>query len=140
MSVYLSVEPDVPDKRGRLLVVEDHEQLRASLVRFLEAMDYEVLAAADGCDGLRKAREMRPDLLICDLNMTGLPCLDLLSTLKAELPETKVIVTGTATTCERGYALGACYCLSNPISASELKAALTHCLDHESFPALDAPS
>src|SRR5262249_53684110 len=115
------------------LVIEDHKELRSALERMLQSFGYEVTTAEDGKKGLEKAKEIKPDLVFCDLNVNGLPCLDLLKALKRELPETKIIVTGADTTCEEGYRLGACYCLTNPIGLSELIAALKHCLGH-SFP------
>ena len=118
------------EKRGRLLVIEDHEELRNALVRNLEDLDYEVATAEDEKQGLNKAKEIKPDLVFCDLKHTGLPCLDILKVLKVELPETKIIVTGIETTCEEGLRFGACFCLSNPISRSDLIAALRHCLGH----------
>jgi len=121
------------EKRGKLLVIEDHKELRSALKKVLNSLNYEVTTAEDGPEGLKKAREIKPDLIFCDLNLTGIPCLDILKTLKQESPQTKVIITGTATTCEDGYKLGACYCLSNPISLLDLLNALKECLGH-SFP------
>ena len=94
------------EKRGRLLVIEDHEQLRKALVGNLEDLDYEVATAEDEKQGLIKAKAIKPDLVFCDLKHTGLPCLDVLKALKAELPETKVIVTGIETTREEDLRFG----------------------------------
>jgi DNA-binding NtrC family response regulator len=116
--------------RGKLVVIEDHKDLRDALTRLLESLGYEVMTAENARDGMDKARGTKPDLVFCDLNLTGLPCLDILKAIKEELPETKIIVTGTDTTCEIGERLGACHCLSHPISRSDLITALNHCLGH----------
>ena len=121
------------EKIGKLLVVVDHKELRSALRRILESFGYEVTTADDAKQGLDKAREIKPDLVFCDLYHNGAPCLDLLKALKRELPETKIIVTGTDTTCEEGERFGASYCLSNPIALLDLLAALKHCLGH-TFP------
>ena len=59
-------------------------------------------------------------MVFCDLNISGLPCLDLLEALIAEIPQAKFVISGTELTCEQGEKL-ACFCLSNPISASHLR-------------------
>ena len=54
------------DKK-RILVVDDEADLREMLSLRLEANGYEVLTAADGEEGLAKARKEKPDLIILDL-------------------------------------------------------------------------
>ncbi len=63
-------------KKGRILVVDDEDQIRLALVRALKARDYEVDTAADGEEALAVAEASRPDLVVLDLN---LPVLDGLS-------------------------------------------------------------
>jgi DNA-binding response OmpR family regulator len=53
--------------KKRILLVDDEEDLRKMLAFRLEAVDYEVLQAGDGKEGLDKARADRPDLVILDL-------------------------------------------------------------------------
>ena len=54
------------DKK-RILIVDDEDDLRNMLKFRLEAMDYDVSEAADGHEGLDRARSGRPDLIILDL-------------------------------------------------------------------------
>lgn len=63
-------------KRGRILVVDDEEQIRRAVGRALTARDYIVEMAADGEEALAVARTFDPDLVVLDLN---LPVLDGLS-------------------------------------------------------------
>jgi len=56
----------------KILVVEDGEFNRDLMLQLLED-DYAVVLAADGDEGLRKAEQERPDLILMDL---GLPVLD----------------------------------------------------------------
>jgi DNA-binding response OmpR family regulator len=118
------------EKRGKLLIVHDHQRLRGVIASTLERWGYEVELAEDNSEGLRKARKMKPDLVFCDLNVNGLPCLDLLKTLKRELPEAKFVITGADLARQEGEKLGACFWLSNPLTVAHLKAALYHCLGH----------
>ena len=51
----------------KVLVVEDEPELVKALELRLKTQDYEVITAFDGEEGLRKAREENPDLIILDL-------------------------------------------------------------------------
>ena len=54
------------DKK-RILIVDDEEDVLNLLKFRLEANSYEVLIASDGQEGLNKARNEKPDLVILDL-------------------------------------------------------------------------
>jgi DNA-binding response OmpR family regulator len=51
----------------RILVVEDEARVAAVIQRRLEGAGYEVITAAEGREGLSKARTLRPDLIVLDL-------------------------------------------------------------------------
>src|SRR5262245_50578887 len=53
--------------KGRILVVDDEEDLGRILKFALMAAGHEVLLAADGAEGLKQAREAAPDLVLLDL-------------------------------------------------------------------------
>lgn len=53
----------------RVLAVDDHESITKGIQLVLQRKGYEVLTASDGGEGLRKAREEKPDLIILDINM-----------------------------------------------------------------------
>ena len=53
----------------RILLVEDHEDNRNIYRTILEHFGYEVVIAADGQNGIRIAREERPDLILMDLSI-----------------------------------------------------------------------
>jgi two-component system KDP operon response regulator KdpE len=59
-------------KQGRILVVDDEEQIRRAVGRALTARDYMVEMAADGDQALRSARTFDPDLVVLDLNLPGM--------------------------------------------------------------------
>lgn len=58
---------------ARLLVVEDNEENREGLSRYLRRNGYEVLLAADGQQGVAMAARETPDLIVMDMS---LPILD----------------------------------------------------------------
>ncbi|HYN93799.1 MAG TPA: response regulator [Pilimelia sp.] len=55
-----------------VLVVEDDDDIRFTIVRILERAGHDAIAVSDGLAGLRALREHRPDLLVTDLDMPGL--------------------------------------------------------------------
>ncbi len=63
---------DRPERRRRVLVVEDNQDNAESLRLLLEFFGYEVAVAATGPDGVRLARAGRPDVVLCDIGLPGL--------------------------------------------------------------------
>ena len=53
----------------KILLVEDNEDNRDMLSRRLERKDYTVALAVDGQDGVEKATEEKPDLILMDIEM-----------------------------------------------------------------------
>ena len=58
------------EKKGRILVVDDDEGIVAATTAILEARGYEVVAAYNKEDGLERAVDSKPDLIILDVMMT----------------------------------------------------------------------
>lgn len=57
---------------ARVLLVEDEANLRASLGFILECEGFEVLVAASGEEGIARARETPPDVVVLDINLPGI--------------------------------------------------------------------
>lgn len=69
---------------ARILVVEDHPP-SLELVRYLlQSAGYAVSGAGDGLAGLEQARRVRPDLVVCDIQMPGMDGYALLAALRAD--------------------------------------------------------
>ncbi len=60
-----------PTAAPKVLVIEDEEPLLFSLAHNLKREGYTVLTASRGDDGLRMAREKRPDLILLDVMLPG---------------------------------------------------------------------
>ncbi|HKI55249.1 MAG TPA: response regulator [Anaerolineales bacterium] len=57
------------DKRSTILVIDDEPALRLGLAAILKRQGYEVCTAVDGLEGIQKARDMLPDLILSDVMM-----------------------------------------------------------------------
>ena len=69
----------------RILLVEDNEMNRDVLSRRLVRQGYDVLIATAGLDGLRMAKDVRPDLILMDLGMPDIDGWECARRLKAEI-------------------------------------------------------
>jgi CheY-like chemotaxis protein len=95
---------------ARILLVEDSEMNRDMLSRRLERRGHEVLLAVDGEEGVTRAREILPELVIMDMSLPGIDGWEATRRLKAD-PETAAIpvlaLTAHAMSGERERALEA---------------------------------
>ena len=55
-----------------IIVIEDNQDVRENIAEILELSDYEVDTAVNGVEGVRKIKELLPDLIICDIMMPEL--------------------------------------------------------------------
>ncbi|MEI2579550.1 hybrid sensor histidine kinase/response regulator [Scytonema sp. PRP1] len=67
-----------------ILVIEDEVLLREEIVELLELEGFQVASAEDGVTGVQRAKELLPDLIICDVLMPGLDGHGVLSQLRQE--------------------------------------------------------
>lgn len=55
----------------QLLIIEDDADLRNIISEFFHENDFKVLSSPDGIDGIKLAKEYKPDVIICDLLLPG---------------------------------------------------------------------
>ena len=70
------------NSRTRILIVEDNTDVIAYLSSLLRT-EYAIIYAKDGIDGLRKAKEQVPDLIVSDLMMPGMDGFQLCQTIRS---------------------------------------------------------
>jgi len=59
------------EKRARILLVDDDPDFVEATKVVLESKPYKVITALSGGEGLKKAREEKPDLVLLDIIMPG---------------------------------------------------------------------
>jgi DNA-binding NarL/FixJ family response regulator len=81
-------------KKIRILVVDDHPIVRRGIHACLAARDnIEIVGeAGDGREGVRKARELQPDIVLMDINMPQMNGLAVTEYLRRELPKVNVLI------------------------------------------------
>jgi two-component system sensor histidine kinase/response regulator len=87
----------VPQK-ATILVIDDEEAMRDSCSQVLNKDGYMTETAEDGHSGLRKIREVKPDLVLIDLKMPGMGGMELLEKIGQIDPDiVSIVITGYAT-------------------------------------------
>jgi signal transduction histidine kinase/DNA-binding response OmpR family regulator len=81
---YEKVTTKISEKSASILIIEDNDDLNSFLSNRLEGT-YEVLTAKDGNEGVNKAFDVIPDLIISDIIMPGMSGLKLAEILKNDL-------------------------------------------------------
>lgn len=76
----------------KILVVDDDAGVRDVLLRALDVMGYEAIAARGGAEALGLCASRSFDLVITDLSMPGMDGLTLASLIKGESPATRVLL------------------------------------------------
>ena len=111
-----------PPGVGTVLVIDDEPAVRDLMQRFLAEEGFRVVTAAGGEEGLRRARELRPDAITLDVMMPGMDGWAVLSALKADpdLADIPVVMLTIVDDKNLGYALGAADYLTKPIDRERL--------------------
>jgi len=97
---------------AKILIVEDDKFLRELIAKKLIKEGFDVEEAIDGEEGLRKAREVLPDLILLDLILPGIDGFEVLKTLKDDpklslIPVVILSNLGQRDEVEKGLSLGA---------------------------------
>ncbi|MDC7224405.1 MAG: response regulator transcription factor [Spirochaetales bacterium] len=118
---------DKPEKKEKLLVVEDEVDIRELISFNLEMCGYEVIRASDGMEGWEKARSENPDLIVLDLMLPGIDGFEVCKRLRGEKSTQNIpIIMLTARSEEenmvKGLELGADDYVTKPFSPRVLVA------------------
>jgi len=79
-----------------VLIVDDHPSFRSSARRVLEDAGYDVVGeASDGCSALTVARELRPAVVLLDIQLPDIDGFEVASRLTSELEAVAVVLTSS---------------------------------------------
>jgi len=108
----------------RVLLVDDHRLLLEGLSNVLTANGIDVVGQAnDGVAAVALARALRPEIVLMDIRMPGGDGLTATRRIKAELPDTRIVILTTSTDEDdlfEAVKSGACGYLLKSMSADEL--------------------
>ena len=78
----------------RILIIDDHTLFRSGIRLALQRHEgFEVVGeAGDGLEGIKRAKQLKPDVVLLDLHMPGTSGLEALRVLTEDVPETQVVM------------------------------------------------
>ena len=108
-----------------VLIIDDEESARDLAARSLARLGFDVRGASSGGEGLRLAAELKPNLIVLDINLPDITGWDVIEGLAAsrETVGTPIIVHSVDDDRQRALALGACDLLVKPADRDVLAAA-----------------
>jgi two-component system cell cycle response regulator DivK len=117
-----------------ILIVEDNEKNMKLARDVLQAQGYATLEAVTGEDGVRLAREHRPDLVLMDIQLPGISGIEALAQLRADAATSSipvVAVTASVMQTDRRDIMAAGFdgYIGKPISLRPFLAAVREHLD-----------
>ena len=121
--------PEACEAMSRILLIDDDEDFRRVIIKFLGPQGFELLVAPDGKAGLSLAAETPPDLIVCDLSMPVMDGYEVLAALRrdpglADIP--LIFLTGQSEPSQvrQGMNLGADDYLTKPVNLADLLGAI----------------
>ena len=109
---------------GTILVIDDDEKLNRLLKRFFKDYGFEVYAAVDADQGLKKLRTVLPDLIILDIMLPGMNGFDVCKRIRESSTVPIIMLTARGDVMDKvvGLELGADDYLPKPFEPRELVA------------------
>ena len=118
-----------------ILIIDDNEDLRETLVAVLQDEGYAILVAEDGVNGARVFAESHPDLVLTDLIMPNVNGFDTIRHIRAIDAKARILaMSGGSLINKDDYlataaALGAMHVLPKPFEVDDLVRAVATCLN-----------
>ena len=117
--------PPMTDVRGLVLVVDDERDLRTLLEFNLRQAGYQVVQASTGAEALARARSLRPQVIVLDLNLPDVSGMDVCRLLKGDeatrgIPILMLTARGSESERIAGLELGADDYVAKPFSVREV--------------------
>ncbi|MBM4082771.1 MAG: sigma-54-dependent Fis family transcriptional regulator, partial [Planctomycetes bacterium] len=120
--------------KTRILIVDDDHITRRSLSEFLHLEGYEVEVAECGTEALQKVEQNGFNVVLTDLSMPDVSGLEILKKIKAQEPETIVVIItgyGTIESAVESIKLGAYHYVTKPIVDEEIAMVISRALEQQ---------
>lgn len=109
----------------KILVIEDEQGIRDGICELLSSSGFEPVGAGDGKQGIDLARNVSPDLIVCDVMLPGMNGYEILAELKQQniagfTPFIFLTALSDRTYVRQGMELGADDFISKPFTEEEL--------------------
>ena len=117
------------EEEGQLvLIIDDEPDARLLLEEHVRSFGMRAVSAESGLEGLRLARELKPDLVTLDLKMPGMDGWSTLRAFKADpgLRHIPVVVVSVIASEARGTFLGRMDLVGKPVDRNAIEAAVRH--------------
>jgi len=113
-----------------ILVVDDHPTFRATARTLLEAEGFDVVGeAADGTEALEKARELKPDVVLLDVQLPDIDGFEVASRLRANGSSPEIVLVSSRDAADYGEVITTCgargFVPKAELSGTSLRAILT---------------
>lgn len=118
---------------ARILIIDDHKNMRITLGMMLRREGHSVAEAEDGLLGVKYLDQDIFDLVITDLKMEPIDGIEVIRKVKARAPNTEVMVMtayGTIESAVKAMQLGAADYITKPFKEEELRIRITKMLEH----------
>ena len=119
--------------KQKILIIEDNLGIQEDIAELLEFAGYDVITADDGISGLQLAKDILPDLVVCDIGMKDMDGYGVLTEVKRNLLTSQVaflFCTGRSDKkdVQRAKESGVDTYLIKPFTEAELLSAVETCM------------
>ena len=116
---------NIADKTHKILLIDDSKLVHNHLVPSIKNEGYDVYEAFDGLSGHEMTKKVKPDLIICDIEMPGLNGFEVCSAIREieELSGIYIIMSstlGSASDIQKGFRSGVDEYIIKPVVIEEL--------------------
>jgi DNA-binding response OmpR family regulator len=130
LPIYIDSLPNVLENPS-VLVIDDDPVIQDLMMWALSKKGYQYFASYDGIDGIKRAKELLPSVIVLDIQMPEMDGWNVLTKLKedSELSKIPVIILSMIDDKNKGYSLGTAEYLLKPIDRNQLNSVLKKYLD-----------
>lgn len=118
---------------SHILIIDDEESILDGCRQALEKSGYSVITSSDGAEGVKLAREKKPEIAFIDLKMPNCSGMDLIELVSKDMPDiVLIVITGYASIVSAVEAMkkGAYDYLPKPFTPDQLRAVTKRGIEH----------